>query len=173
MLIRDAEVQDVPAITMIYNDAVRNTTAIWNEHEVDDVNRTAWLTDRRSMGYPVLVAIDDDEVVGYASFGDWRPFDGYRHTIEHSVYVRGDQRGNGVGKALMVELIERARGIGKHVMVAGIESGNEASIRLHAQLGFTDAGTLTQVGAKFGTWLDLTFLQLILDDRPTPDAAGS
>ncbi len=117
-----------------------------------------------------MVAVsDDDKVLGYASFGDWRAWDGYRHTVEHSVYVRSDQRGAGIGKALMEALIGRARDIGKHVMVAGIEAGNTGSIRLHEKLGFEQAGLLRQVGTKFGRWLDLAFLQLTLDKRADPD----
>ncbi|WP_332717939.1 GNAT family N-acetyltransferase [Pelagibacterium mangrovi] len=164
MNIRDAALGDIAGITAIHNDAVANTTAIWNETVVDDANRVAWLQDRTKANYPVLVAIDDDdEVVGYASFGDWRAWDGYRHTVEHSVYVRSDQRGKGVGAALMLALIERARHCGKHVMVAGIEAENLASIRLHEKLGFEKTGHLRQVGTKFGRWLDLAFLQLTLN----------
>lgn len=171
MQIRDAIDADAPAIAAIYNDAVVNTTAIWNEVQVDAANRAGWMTDRRRLGYPVLVAVDDDgTVVGYASFGDWRAFDGYRHTVEHSVYVRADRRGGGIGKALMQALIGRARDIGKHVMVAAIEAGNKGSIALHEALGFQRTGLMPQVGMKFGRWLDLAFLQLILDDRPTPAA---
>lgn len=166
MQIVNANAHHVEGITAIYNDAVEHSTAIWNETTVDTANRSAWLTDRQRLGYPVLVAVDaDNNVLGYASFGDWRAWDGYRHTVEHSIYVRGDQRGNGIGKQLLQALIERARDIGKHVMVAGIEAGNLASIRLHEKLGFENAGTLKEVGVKFGTWLDLTFLQLKLDAR--------
>ncbi len=169
MTIRDAGPADAPAIAAIYNDAVVNTTAIWNEHQVDAADRLAWLTERQGQGYPVLVAVDAlGEVVGYASFGDWRAWDGYRNTVEHSVYVRADQRGAGIGKALMLALIDRACAIGKHVMVAGIEAGNIGSIRLHEQLGFTQVGLLPQVGMKLGRWLDLAFLQLTLDARATP-----
>jgi len=126
--------------------------------------------DRQKAGYPVLVAVNGAEgVLGYASFGDWRAWDGYRHTVEHSVYVRADQRGKGVGEALMHALIKRARRIGKHVMVAGIEARNAGSIRLHEKLGFEHVGHLKQVGTKFGGWLDLLFLQLILDERAEPD----
>lgn len=171
MLIRDAVDADAPAIAAIYNDAVVNTTAIWNEVQVDAANRVVWMADRRRLGYPVLVAVDgDDTVLGYASFGDWRAFDGYRHTVEHSVYVRTDRRGGGIGKVLMRALIARARSIGKHVMVAAIEAGNQGSIALHEALGFQRTGLMPQVGMKFGRWLDLAFLQLILDDRSTPDA---
>lgn len=170
MQIRDANVSDAENIAAIYNDAVRNTTAIWNEVVVDTENRAKWLTDRQGMGYPVIVAIaDDGAVVGYASFGDWRAFDGYRHTVEHSVYVDKNQRGTGIGKALMIALIERARAAGKHVMVAGIEAGNVTSIKLHNRLGFVQVGLMKEVGTKFGRWLDLAFLQLQLDARNVPD----
>ncbi|WP_186167431.1 GNAT family N-acetyltransferase [Burkholderia gladioli] len=171
MEIRDAGPQDIEGITAIYNHAVLQTTAIWNETAVDTANRLAWLADRRKAGYPVLVGIDEaGEVVAYASFGDWRAFDGFRGTVEHSIYVRDDQRGRGLGPQLMAVLIERARAIGKHVMVAGIEANNAGSVRLHERLGFAHTGTLKQVGMKFGKWLDLTFMQLTLDARPNPDA---
>ncbi|WP_108660665.1 GNAT family N-acetyltransferase [Acuticoccus kandeliae] len=171
MDIRDAVAADIPGITAIYNDAVLNTTAIWNEIVVDEANRLAWLEARRAANYPVLVAAGaDGAVLGYASFGDWRAWDGYRHTVEHSVYVRAGQRGAGIGAALMAALIDRARACGKHVMVAGIEADNLASVRLHERLGFEKTGHLKEVGTKFGRWLDLAFLQLTLD-RNAPPAA--
>ncbi|KOF22658.1 acetyltransferase [Ensifer adhaerens] len=163
MLIRQAREDDLPVICDIYNDAVANTTAIWNETIVDVANRSAWLKARSDVGYPVLVAVSDHgDVAGYASFGDWRPFDGYRHTVEHSVYVHRSCRGGGIGRQLMVALIAAAERLDKHVMVAGIESENAASIRLHQQLGFTETGRMREVGTKFGRWLDLTFMQLVL-----------
>ncbi|MBF8740524.1 MULTISPECIES: GNAT family N-acetyltransferase [Pseudomonas] len=166
--IREAQPEDVPGILDIYNDAVRNTLAIWNEAPVDLANRLAWFAARAEQGYPILVAVDDSGVLGYASFGDWRPFEGFRHTIEHSVYVRSDQRGKGLGLMLLEALIERARACRKHVMVAAIESGNAASIRLHERLGFVVTGQMPQVGVKFGRWLDLTFMQLMLDPGAEP-----
>jgi L-amino acid N-acyltransferase len=169
--IRPAQSGDIPTITAIYNDAVAHTTAIWNTTVVDEANRHAWLAARGEAGFPVLVAIDAaGAVAGYASYGDWRAWDGYRHTVEHSVYVRQDARGGGIGEALLRAVIDHARAAGKHVMIAGIEAGNLASIRLHEKLGFTIAGRCEQVGAKFGTWLDLTFMQLTLDTRETPPA---
>lgn len=171
MILRDATEADLRGILAIYNDAVVRTTAIWNDAQVDLANRHKWWSDRLSAGYPVLVAVaEDGTVAGYASFGDWRAFDGYRHTVEHSVYVRSDCRGAGIGKALMVALIDRARAIGKHVMVAGITADNAASIAMHEALGFQQVGLLPQVGTKFGAWLDLAFLQLVLDERTDPDA---
>ena len=167
-MIRDATEQDLPAIRAIYNDAVRNTTAIWNEQPVDLANRLAWFNARQAQGYPILVAVENDEVTGYSSFGDWRPFEGFRYSVEHSVYVRNDQRGKGLGPRLMQVLIERARSAGKYVMVAAIESGNQASIRLHERLGFVTTGQMPQVGIKFGRWLDLTFMQLALNPGAEP-----
>ena len=169
-MIRAATPADAEAIAAIYNDAVANTTAIWNEVTVDAANRVDWMSARMAGGFPVLVAEVEGAVAGYASYGPWRAFDGYRQTVEHSVYVRTDQHGAGIGNALMLALIERARGMGKHVMVAGIEAGNTGSIRLHEKLGFTQSGFLPQVGTKFSKWLDLAFLQLQLDERDDPDA---
>ncbi|WAG78532.1 N-acetyltransferase family protein [Metapseudomonas furukawaii] len=164
MIIRDAGETDLPGILAIYNDAVEYTTAIWNETRVDLANRRAWLAERTAAGFPVLVALNDaGEVLGYASYGTWRSIEGFRHTVEHSVYVRGDQRGQGLGPALMQALIQRARAAGLHVMVAAIEAENAASIRLHQRLGFVTTGQMPQVGRKFGRWLDLTFMQLILE----------
>ena len=169
MQIQHATPEHAAAIAEIYNHAVEHTTAIWNEVLVDASNRVAWMAQRRAAGFPVLVAVDErGHVGGYASFGDFRAFDGYRHSVEHSVYVRQDARGRGVGLKLMEALIDEARQLGKHVMTGAIESGNTASVRLHATLGFTEVGRMPQVGAKFGRWLDLTLMQLLLDQRPAP-----
>ena len=171
-LIRDAQEADLSGIRDIYNDAVLNTTAIWNEQAVDLANRKAWFDLRQTQAYPILVVVDPtvNEVLGYSSFGDWRPFDGFRHTVEHSVYVRADQRGNGLGPLLMKALIERAKTCDKHIMVAAIESGNATSVRLHERLGFVITGQMAEVGTKFGRWLDLTFMQLNLTPNAAPPA---
>lgn len=158
--IRDAAPTDLSAILDIYNDAVANTTAIWNETLVDLDNRKAWHQARLERGFPVLVADVEGKIAGYASYGDWRAFEGFRHTVEHSVYVEKDHRGGGIGKALMQALVERARQGGIHVMVACIEAGNAGSIRLHQGLGFREVGRFSEVGIKFGRWLDLTCMEL-------------
>ena len=169
--IRDAETADLDTITAIHNHAVVHTTAIWNEDAVDLDDRAAWLADRTGRGYPVIVAVDETGVLGYASYAQWRPHSGYRLTVEHSVYVRTGEHGRGIGTTLMAALIDRARAAGLHVMIAGIESANAASIALHERLGFAEVGRMPQVGAKFGRWLDLSMLQLVLDDRPVPAPA--
>lgn len=169
IVIRDAGSDDAAGIAAIYNEAVAHGTAIWNERRVDEADRRAWMAARQAAGWPVLVALDPQgQVLGYGSFADFRAFDGYRHTVEHSVYVRADCRGAGLGAALLLALVERAKAAGKHAMVAAIEAGNAASLRLHARCGFESAGTLRQVGTKFGRWLDLTFMQRLLDELPPP-----
>lgn len=169
MEIRDAVRADIPAITEIYNHAVTHTTAVWNDTPVDQANRMSWLHERQSAGYPVLVAsCPDAGLLGYASFGDWRAWAGYRHTVEHSIHIRSDCQGRGLGRALMSQLIARARDCGKHVMIAGIEARNTGSIRLHEKLGFERSGQMSEVGTKFGEWLDLVFMQLRLDNRARP-----
>jgi L-amino acid N-acyltransferase YncA len=165
MRVRDATEDDLPAILRIINDATRNTTAVWSLAETTLVARRAWWQERLAAGFPVLVAEDHDGVLGFASYGQFRPWEGYLHTVEHSVYVDEAARWRGVGRGLLGALIDRAAQTGKHAMVAGIEAGNLASIRLHETLGFTRAGTLTEVGRKFDRWLDLLFMQLILPDR--------
>ena len=168
MQILDAAAQHAGGIAEIYNHAVEHTTAIWNERLVDAADRAEWIAERQAGGFPVLVALEDDgTVLGYATYGPWRPHDGYRHTVEHSLYVRDGLRGRGTGSALLTALLERARAQGIHVMVAGIDADNEGSVRLHERFGFTRTGVLPQVGTKFGRWLDLAFLQLVLDqDEP-------
>lgn len=168
MQIRDAIPKDAAGIAAIYNDAVRNTTAILNDGEVDPANRAAWIAARQGIGYPVLVAEEAGRVLGYASFGDWRAFDGYRATVENSVYVASEVRGRGIARALLDDLLPRARILGKHVMIAGITAENEVSIRLHARLGFVETARMREVGQKFGRWLDLVFMEMRLDDRPAP-----
>ncbi len=169
--IRDATDADLVSIMDIYNDAVANTTAIWNDVEVDLENRRTWFNDRIARGFPVLIAQIDGKIAGYASYGNFRAFDGFRHTVEHSVYVQKDCRGSGVGRELMRALIERA-GMGDvHVMIACIEAGNAASIHLHEKLGFRNVGTFFQAGVKFGRWLDLTCLELQISGNRLADRA--
>ena len=167
-MIRAATIADAEAIAAIYNDAVLHTVAIWNDVTVDTANRIAWMQARFEAGFPVLVAEVEGQIAGYASYGPWRAFDGFRATVEHSVYVAEAFRGRGFARALMQRLIEVARQSGLHVMIGAIASENEVSIALHRKLGFAHEVQLHQVGQKFGRWLDLTFMELRLEDRSTP-----
>lgn len=169
MRIRDAD--DLPAITEIYNEAILSTAAVWRDGPVALENRRTWMGERAGAGCPVLVAEADRTIAGFASYGPLHTFEGYRHTVENSVFVAPGGHRRGTGRALMAALLDRARAAGKHAMVAGIEAENEASIRLHAALGFVEVARLPQVGCKFGRWLDLVYMQKLLDERPAPNGA--
>lgn len=156
--LRDAEAADLGGLLAIYNEVIATSTAVFSEEPVTLEERGGWLAARREAGYPVLVARDASGVVGFGSFGDYRAWPGYRYTVEHSVHVRADRRGEGVGTALVQALIECAAALGKHVMIAGVEAENAASIRLHERLGFVVAARLPEVAWKFDRWLDLVFL---------------
>jgi phosphinothricin acetyltransferase len=162
MMIRDAVEADLPAILAILNDAIVNTTAVWSLTPATLEARLAWWQERVGAGFPVLVAGAPGEVLGFASYGGFRPFEGYLHTVEHSIYVAAAARGQGCGRALLAALMAHAQAAGKHVMVAGIEASNIASVRLHESLGFTETGRLAEVGRKFDRWLDLVFMQHML-----------
>jgi phosphinothricin acetyltransferase len=162
LAIRDAREQDLPAILAIHNEAVLNTTAVWDEAPRTLAEQQQWLAAKRAAPFPVLVAECEGEIAGYASYGPFRAWYGYRHTVENSIYVHSAQRRRGVGERMLAALIERARTEGCHVMIAGIEARNEASLRLHTKLGYAKAAHLHEVGFKFDRWLDLVLLELRL-----------
>lgn len=152
-------------ILAIYNHAVVHTTAIWNDVIVDLENRRQWWRGRTEAGFPVLVAVEAeaaDNVLGYASYGPFRAFDGYRQTVEHSVYVAENARRRGVASALLGALEDHARAGGMHVMLGGIAADNAPSLALHRQHGFLETARMPEVGQKFGRWLDLVFMQKLL-----------
>jgi phosphinothricin acetyltransferase len=164
-VIRPSLDADLAGILAIHNHAVRNETAIWSETPAHLEDRREWRHARLAKGYPVLVADEGGRVLGFGTFGDFRAYEGYRFTVEHSVYVAADARRRGLGTLLLTRLIEDARAMGKHVMVGGIAADNAASLALHARLGFTETARMPQVGYKFGRWLDLVFLQKMLEGK--------
>ncbi len=166
--IRDAHADDIPAVLAIYNHVMATSTAIYREEPATLEAHLEWFRSRTAQGFPVLVAIDAAGVAGYASFGDFRPWPGYRFTVEHSVHVRADCRGRGVGGAMMLPLIARATALGKHVMIAGVDAANADSLRFHERLGFVEVAHFREVGFKFGRWLDLKFLQKMLGPGAEP-----
>jgi phosphinothricin acetyltransferase len=165
MLIRQAQQDDLPSILAIYNEVIASSTAIYADDPVSLDNRVAWFAQQRERGFPVLVALaPEGDVTGYSAFGDWRgAWSGYRHTVEHSVHVRVDRRGAGIGRLLVEALFPHAVALGKHVMIGGIDADNSASIRLHQRLGFHQVAHFREVGRKFDRWLDLVFMQRLLD----------
>jgi L-amino acid N-acyltransferase YncA len=157
--IRAATDGDLPGIFAIFEDAVRTSTAIWIDDPGTIEDRRAWLLLRRSQNYPVLVATEDERILGYGSLGDFRPYEGFRGSVEHSIYVARNAQRRGVGRALLTALVASARKLGKRVLVAAIESTNTASLELHLSFGFRETGRLPGVGEKFGRSLDMVLLQ--------------
>jgi L-amino acid N-acyltransferase YncA len=157
------------AILEIFNDAIAHSTALYDYRPRPPESMTGWFKAKDDGGFPVIgIEGDDGALLGFASYGTFRAWPAYKYTVEHSVYVHKDCRGRGLGRALMQELIAAARQREVHAMVGGIDASNAASIALHEQLGFRHAGTLPQVGFKFGRWLDLAFYQLLLDTPSHP-----
>jgi len=163
------EARHAPAILAIFNDAIANSTALYEYHPRTMETMEKWFAAKRAGGYPVI-GIEDEAgaLLGFASYGAFRGYPANKYSVEHSVYVRGDQRGKGLGRLLLAELIALARQADLHVLVGGIDAANGASIALHEQLGFVHAGTVRHAAFKFGRWLDLAFYQLILETPAHP-----
>jgi L-amino acid N-acyltransferase YncA len=162
MDIRNAAEADLPAILAITNDAILNTTSSWNVDPTTLEARQQWLVDRQGAQLPVLVAVIDGAIAGFGSYGSFRAWDGYRLTVEHSIYVDPAFRRRGVGRQLLAALIDHATEAGMHVMMGVISADNEVSIMLHEQFGFATVGRLPEVGRKFDRWLDLVLMQRML-----------
>ena len=159
LAVQDAGAADLEGLVTIYNEVIASSTAVFTSTAVTLQERRRWWRTRTAQGYPVLIARDEHGVAAFGTFGDFRAWPGYRFTVEHTVHVRADRRGQGVGTALMRPLIERAVQLEKHVMIAGIDADNAGSIRFHERLGFVTAGHFHEVGFKFGRWLDLVFME--------------
>jgi phosphinothricin acetyltransferase len=163
MLIRPATHADLPAILDIYNWAILNTTAT-NDYEPHTLEqRAAWFDSHQRDGFPVFVAEDDaGRMVGWSSLSRYKERIGYRFTAEDSIYLAPEAQGRGLGKLLIPPLIDSARAMGLHAIVAGIDSENVASLKLHARFGFVEVAHFREVGFKFGQWLDVVYLELVL-----------
>ena len=162
MIIRDASQGDLPGILAIYNEVIVNSTAVYALEPVSLENRAQWMAARKAQGFPVLAAVEGSQVLGFASYGEWRSVAGYKFTVEHSVHIAAGHRGSGIGRHLMERLIARAERAGLHVMIGAIDADNAASLRFHERLGFARVAHFRETGYKFGRWLDLVFMQRFL-----------
>jgi L-amino acid N-acyltransferase len=157
------------AILAILNHAIVNSTALYDYKPRSPESMRVWFETKRKGAYPVIGAVGDDgALIGFVSYGTFRAFPAYKYTVEHSVYVHHEHRGQGLGRELLTRIISRAGKQGYHVMVGCIDANNQASIRLHEKLGFTHSGTIKQAGFKFGRWLDLVLYQLTLSTPENP-----
>jgi phosphinothricin acetyltransferase len=161
--VRHATGQDLPRLLEIYNDIILNTTAVYDyEPHTLDMRRQWWET-KKSQGFPVFVAEQQEKILGFSSIGPFRAWAAYKYSAENSVYVAAEARGMGVGKLLIPPLMDAAKKLGLHTIIAGIDATNEASLRLHRSFGFEEVAHFKEVGWKFERWLDLKFLQKMID----------
>jgi phosphinothricin acetyltransferase len=151
------------AILAIFNDAIINSTALYDYKPRTIEMMTGWFDAKLKGKFPVIgIENDSGELMGFGSYGTFRAWPAYRYSVEHSVYVDVRFRRRGVGRLILEQLIETARCQDYHLLIGGIDATNQASIALHEKLGFSHCGTIRQVGFKFGRWLDLSFYQLTL-----------
>jgi len=166
MQIRDAVLSDFEEIKEIYNQIVLTSTATYNDWPATLEERVAWWQSRRAQGFPVLVAASETagndsqltgerSIPGFASFGEFRAWPGYRFTVEGTVHVHSSLRGQGVGTALLQELAARARSMGKHVPVAGVDAGNDSSSAFWRASGLNGSRVFARPATNsivFRTW---------------------
>lgn len=161
-MFRPMEVRDLPEVLGIYNDIILTSTAVYMNEPQSIQEKKQWFAERKEAGYPLLVFEENGEVAGFATYSQFRPYPGYRYTMEHSVYVHKEHYQKGIATKLLRELIHIAEETGVKTLVAGIDGENVGSVKAHEKLGFEYAGTIKNAGCKFGKWLDLVFYQLHL-----------
>ena len=160
--IRAAEQKDLQGILEIINYEIEHTTSVYHYQPRTNNQLLKWFQKKQIDQMPVIVAERLNQILRFATYGIFRPWDAYQYSVEHSIYIHQGNRSRGVGKLLMKELLRLARADGYHTMIAGIDTSNESSIAFHKRFGFKEIGTFKQVGYKFDQWLDLRFLQLFL-----------
>lgn len=160
--IRNATENDLQQTLDIYNEIIANSTAIFQYEPQTIEMRREWFAEKQKKNYPVFIAEENNTIVGFSTFGQFRNWQAYKYSVENSVYVKADCRGKGIGKLLLKPLINAAKEMELHTIIAGIVADNEASLALHKQFGFVEVAHFKEVGYKFNRWLDLKFLQLML-----------
>jgi phosphinothricin acetyltransferase len=160
--LRLARLDDAEAIRQIYNAEVLTSTVTFDIAPRSLEEQRAYLG-ARSRAHAVVVAAEGGTVVGYGALSPWRSKPAYATSVEDSVYVHRDHQGRGIGRTLLAELLAVATAHGFHAVFARIVGGHEASIRLHEALGFEVVGTEREVGRKFGRWLDVVVMELVLN----------
>jgi phosphinothricin acetyltransferase len=167
--LRPAQLDDAEAIRQIYNAEVTTSTVTFDILPRSLADQRRYLSER-SGAHAVIVATDDEQVLGYGALSPWRAKPAYSTSVEDSVYVHPGHQGRGIGKVLLAELTRVGTAHGFHAMFARIVGGHEASIALHQALGFEIVGTEREVGRKFGRWLDVVVMELLLSPATPPSA---
>lgn len=168
-LVHCTRARHAQAIVDIFNEAIANSTALYDYQPRPLASMEAWFATKDKGRFPVIgIENTDGTLLAVGSYGSFRAWPAYKYTVEHSVYVHHNHRGQGLGLQVMQALIDTARQREVHALMGGIDASNTGSIALHQRLGFQHVGTLPQVGFKFGRWLDLAFYQLLLDTPLNP-----
>ena len=160
-MIRKVDLQDTKAITGIYNEYVVNSVATFETEPLTEEEMQSRIA-RLSVQFPYFVYETDGEVIGYCYAHPWKEKAAYKYTLETTVYLSPEKVGKGVGKMLMLRLIDECRTAGYHVLIACITEGNEASFALHSKLGYKQVSHFEKVGLKFDRWLGVVDYELIL-----------
>ena len=166
LTIRHATIDDLSAITDIYNEAILKTVATFDTEPKKYDEQRKWFMEHGSKN-PLVVAVQDGEIVGWASLSKWSDRCAYSDAAEISLYVRENHQGTGIGRKLLESILEAGSRTGLHTVIARIAEGNEISVHLHESLGFKHVGIMKEVGTKFGRLLDVYVMQLIYDDGLT------
>lgn len=161
MIVRDAEERDIPSILAIWNPAIRDSLATFNSEEKSGADIVDMIAEKRMAGHAFIVA-EDDGILGFAYFGQFRGGKGYARTMEHTIYVAEEAKGKGAGKSLMSAIEDRAILAGAHTIFAGVSAENPAGIAFHTRLGYSEVARLRDVGRKFDRWIELVLLQKYL-----------
>lgn len=159
--IRSATAADLLAIREIYNYYVASSTCTYQIEPDTEQKRSEWFANR-SAAHPVIVAELDGTVVAWAALSPWNLRGGYARTVEASIYVHHDRLRRGIGRAMLADLIDRARALGHHAILGAVCTSQTGSLALQERFGFRRAGCLREVGFKFGRWLDVAFMELVL-----------
>lgn len=160
--LRPAEIQDIPEITEIYNEAIRNTVATFDTEPKKLEERKNWFL-AHDEKHPILVAKEEGNVVGWTALSKWSERAAYDGTAELSVYIAPDFRNRRIGRALMESIIEAGQEAGLHTIISRIAGGNEISIYMHESMGFEKIGIMKEVGHKFGRWIDVHLYQYMYE----------
>ena len=169
MELRPCTEQQLPEILDIFNDAILHSTALYDYKTRTLEMMQSWYAAKQKGNFPIVGAFDENNLLlGFSTYGMFRVRPAYKYTLEHSVYVRPDKRGQGLGKILLREIIKKAEQQNFHVLVGVIDASNTISMKLHEAEGFVLTGIMKEVGYKFDKWLDAAFYQLILKTPEHP-----
>jgi len=162
IIIRNAKRDDLPLILKIVNYEIEHSTSIYDYKKRTIQDQTIWFEKKKLEKMPIIIAEENGNMIGFGTFGIFRPWEGYQFSAEHSIYLDNNSRGKGTGKKIMNKLIHLAKEQDFHIMIAGIDANNSKSIKFHQNFGFKEVGRFNQIGFKFDKWLDLIFMQLFL-----------